>query len=109
MYDTRQERMKFYKSKVWERTRRLVMQRDNYECQECARNGRVTTFAHKPDKHKVLEIHHIESLKDNPEKALEMDNLETLCIKCHNKAEGRFQFRPPKPPKTNKWSHDEKW
>lgn len=100
------ERIKLYKSNAWIVTRRKVLERDNYECQECKKNGRVLTYAHKPDKQKVLEIHHIKPLETNPEMAFEMANLETLCIKCHNKKEGRFI---PGKRKVNKWAADERW
>ena len=42
--------------------------------------------------------------EEYPELALVHSNLETLCIRCHNKKEGRFFQRKP-----NKWAHDECW
>jgi 5-methylcytosine-specific restriction endonuclease McrA len=29
-------------------------------------------------------VHHIEHLGDNPDKALSLDNLESVCAACHN-------------------------
>lgn len=101
----KEERIKFYKSKAWQYIRYRVLERDNYECQECKRQGRVFTDFHKPDKHKRLDIDHIKSLARYPELALEMQNLETLCVKCHNKKENRFHKFQSK----NKWRHDEFW
>ncbi|PEU72993.1 alpha/beta hydrolase, partial [Bacillus thuringiensis] len=43
-------------------------------------------------------------LEHHPELALEIDNLETVCVDCHNKEHGRtFEKKP------NKWENDEKW
>lgn len=101
---TKQERLKFYKSKEWRAVREYVLQRDNYECQECKRNGKVLTNKEESlrDKHKRLDVDHIKDLEHHPELALEPENLETLCIKCHNKKHNRFVK------KEKKWN-DEKW
>ncbi|MGG0448254.1 HNH endonuclease, partial [Bacillus mycoides] len=47
---------------------------------------------------------HIKELEHHPELALDMDNLETVCVNCHNKEHGRMYEK-----KQNKWEHDEKW
>jgi len=99
------DRKKFYKSNAWQVTRMKVLERDNYECQHCKRDGKVTIHQNS-SKHKTLDIHHIKDLVDYPELAFDQENLITLCVKCHNKEENRFQKRKPK---KNKWSHDEKW
>ncbi|MED1603638.1 HNH endonuclease signature motif containing protein [Alkalihalophilus marmarensis] len=104
-YETEQQKKRFYKSKEWQLLRREVLERDNYECQECKRNGRVYTDNHDPDKHKRLDIDHIKEIEDHPELALEIDNLEVLCVKCHNKKHNRFKFKK----KENRWSEDERW
>ncbi|EFR8992811.1 HNH endonuclease, partial [Listeria monocytogenes] len=36
----------FYKSKAWVSIRKEVLKRDNYECQECKRQGKVFTDYH---------------------------------------------------------------
>jgi 5-methylcytosine-specific restriction endonuclease McrA len=81
-YDTREQRKKFYKTADWRRVRRYVLRRDNYECQWCKEDGRVTTTN--------LEVDHIEELEKRPDLRLEPDNLRTLCIDCHNKRHKRF-------------------
>ncbi|WP_256089682.1 HNH endonuclease, partial [Staphylococcus aureus] len=53
-------------------------------------------------KRKSLDVDHILSLEHHPEIAHDLNNLEKLCIKCHNKKEKRFIK------KANKWK-DEKW
>lgn len=40
-YKTRQQKRKFYDSPDWKQIREEVKQRDNYECQECKRQGKV--------------------------------------------------------------------
>ncbi|MED3116599.1 HNH endonuclease, partial [Bacillus thuringiensis] len=39
-YKTKQQKRKFYDSGEWKSIREQVKKRDNYECQECKRNGR---------------------------------------------------------------------
>lgn len=97
---TKDERIRFYKSKEWQITRKRVLERDNYECQQCKRDGKLTTY--DKSKRKSLDVDHILSLEHHPEFAHDLNNLETLCIKCHNKKEKRFIK------KENKWK-DEKW
>ncbi len=41
---TKDERIRFYKSKEWQTTRKRVLERDNYECQQCKRDGKLTTY-----------------------------------------------------------------
>lgn len=96
--------MRFYKSKQWRDVREQVLKRDNYECQACKRQGKVTTI--DKSKHKSLDVDHILELESHPELAYDMDNLETLCVSCHNKKHNRYQ---------SKWKmknenlKDEKW
>lgn len=66
----------FYKSVAWQKARELALVRDSYMCQKCLRNKRVT---------KANVVHHIKELRDYPNLALELDNLESLCHSCHNK------------------------
>jgi len=54
----------------------MVLVRDHYLCQSCKRNGRLTV---------ANTVHHIKELKNHPELALDMDNLETICPTCHNR------------------------
>ena len=72
----RQDRLKvFYDSTMWKRERLKALERDNYECQMCKRKGRYR---------RGRNVHHIKEVKDRPDLALTLDNLETLCIQCHN-------------------------
>lgn len=108
-YKTRAQKRKFYDSKEWKWLREKVKRRDNYECQECKRNGYVSIdtneYSESARRKKIaLVVDHIKELEEYPELALDMDNLETLCVECHNKKHGRVFERKP-----NKWEHDERW
>ncbi|GAX06955.1 HNH endonuclease [Secundilactobacillus pentosiphilus] len=66
----------FYHSSDWRSVRELVLRRDHFLCQECLRQGIV---------HTGNTVHHIVPLKDDWNKRLDLDNLETICLACHNK------------------------
>ena len=66
----------FYQSSQWRKMRRLCFERDNYECQRCKDDGKFS---------QAEVVHHIEHLKHNPLRALDMTNLISLCNVCHNK------------------------
>jgi len=67
----------FYNSTLWRKLRVQVLIRDNYLCQHCLAGGVVND--------KDLIVHHIVELKDDWSKRLDMENLEVVCISCHNK------------------------
>ena len=102
-YKTREQKRKFYDSKEWRQLREEVKRRDNYECQECKRNGYVTIdtneYSERAKRKKIkLVVDHIKELETHPDLALDIDNLETLCVKCHNEKHGRvFEFIYKKP------------
>jgi len=102
-YKTQQQKKTFYKSAAWQSLRQKVLERDNYECQECKRQGKVYTNYHDPDKHKRLDVDHIKEIEFFPELALDEDNCETKCVPCHNKKHHRFAHQ------VNRWEHDERW
>lgn len=98
---TKAARRRFYGSTKWRHLRRKRLELDNYECQWCKAEGKVTINADT-----VLEVDHIKELKDYPELALEVSNTRTLCKDCHNKRHRRFNYRSHK--KEKKWN-DEWW
>jgi 5-methylcytosine-specific restriction enzyme A len=69
----------FYKSKEWLTTRKLVLERQNYLCQQCLRENRIT---------KADMVHHKTEVKEDWSKRLDLSNLEGLCNSCHNKIHG---------------------
>ncbi|PEJ48227.1 alpha/beta hydrolase [Bacillus sp. AFS002410] len=108
-YKTKQQKRKFYDGVAWKQLRVEVKKRDNHECQECKRQGKVSIdtneYSERARRKKIqLVVHHIKELEHHPELALDMHNLETICVDCHNKEHGRdFSKR------VNKWAHDERW
>lgn len=74
-YIRRREKIhKFYKSSAWIKTREIALKRDLYICQDCG----------KPAEH----VHHIIRLSEanvgNPAVSLNLDNLVSLCHRCHD-------------------------
>lgn len=110
-YGTEQNKKRFYTGPKWYKgTREAVLERDNYECQLCKREGKVTTDSikqHGIKKKPTLNVHHIMELEYYPEHAYDMENLITVCIACHNKIHNRHecQFKRSQ----NKWADDEMW
>jgi len=71
----------FYKSRRWERKRRVVLRRDEYMCRECRRYGRTT---------KANTVHHIHPREVRPDLELDDRNLISLCESCHNAMHDRL-------------------
>ena len=70
----------FYHSPAWRRIRVLALQRDNYLCQVCLKKGVIK---------KATEVHHIRPIAKQPELALELENLQSLCWWCHEATKSR--------------------
>ena len=64
----------FYNSRSWKRIKDYRMSLDGGICTRCG--------------YKADLVHHIKEIKEAPELALDIDNLESLCHKCHNKEHG---------------------
>ena len=65
---------KIYNSKKWADVRQRVLLRDDYLCVECRKNGVET---------RATEVHHIIEVKDDISKAYDINNLESICHRCH--------------------------
>lgn len=111
-YRTERQKRGFYNSTAWKRLRQQALERDNYECQHCKEEGRVTVDSIKEQgkrKRIVLNVDHKYPIEKYPKLALVLDNLQTLCIYHHNLKEGRLaklerhQFKS----KRKKW--DDEW
>lgn len=79
---------RFYKSRAWQRARRLAYDRAGGLCEICLKRGRITPGE---------IVHHIkpmtpEAVKD-PSLALGLDNLMLLCRDCHGEI---HQIRKPR-------------
>ena len=68
----------FYKSKRWQHTRRSYLEKVGGLCERCLKKGlyRPAVIVH----HKIYLD---SSTINNPEIALNFDNLEALCRDCH--------------------------
>lgn len=89
-YATKARQVKFYNSHHWRGVnglRQRALKRDNFECQECKRQGKVhvdSNKVHGERKTIELNVHHIKEIETHPELALTLSNLETLCLFHHN-------------------------
>lgn len=72
----------WYHTPAHRRWRKLVMQKCNWLCQECLRQGRIKT---------ATEAHHIKELEAYPELALDVNNGEGLCWDCHELTKTRIK------------------
>lgn len=68
----------FYNTKAWREKRSYILSRDDYLCQECLKNNKYS---------EATDVHHIQRLRDAWDKRLDNDNLISLCIECHKKAD----------------------
>lgn len=66
----------FYHSKAWKKLREIALDRDNYLCQMCLEQGMITD---------AKIVHHIVYLDNDFNKALDLNNLMSVCHACHNK------------------------
>lgn len=70
---------KFYKSPAWRACREGYLRQHPF-CEECLKRGEYTPATHVHHKTWLNE----DNVKD-PAVALSWDNLEAVCIECHNK------------------------
>ena len=72
---------KFYNSKGWRTLSKARLQGDGYRCVKCGK------FA--------SEVDHIKAIQtpDGWELRLDYDNLQSLCLECHNEKHERFKRR----------------
>lgn len=75
----RKEVEAFYNSKEWRRHSRAYRS-EHPLCEPCQREGRVTA---------AQQVHHKEEISKRPDLAYEWDNLESVCIQCHNEMRKR--------------------
>ena len=72
----------FYDSREWKSIRKVVMSRDLGLCLICRSKG-VISYADV--------VHHIIELKEDNGKALDTNNLISLCSCCHNKVHSQYK------------------
>lgn len=91
--------LSFYHTAAWKRVRAMALQRDCGMCQDCMDRFRAG-YGIRP--HRAQMVHHIISLEERPDLALDLNNLRSLCNECHNREhpeKGR-QARQDEPPAT---------
>ena len=64
---------------AWVRATKRILKRDNYLCQECMRQGRLTPLKVRPRDHAVDHI--TPKARGGTD---EDDNLQSLCAPCHS-------------------------
>jgi 5-methylcytosine-specific restriction protein A len=74
-----QELQAFYDSPQWRRMRAIKIKCTPY-CEECYRQGSISEA-------KIVD--HILPIKDCPDRRLDLTNLQSLCLSCHNKKHGK--------------------
>ncbi|HJJ05790.1 MAG TPA: HNH endonuclease [Clostridiaceae bacterium] len=95
------QKKRFYSDIDWIKLSAEILERDNFECQECKKEGKLTIKQHK----KKLDIHHIKELETNPELAYVKSNLETVCVHHHNILDNKkFNVN-----KKEKFMNEERW
>ena len=62
----------YYQHRHWKVIRIKALKRDNYQCQECKRQGRIK---------EAQMVDHVIPKKQGG--SLELDNLQSLCNSCH--------------------------
>lgn len=78
---TREPRAKHYARKEWKELRKQALERDEYQCQSCDMSE-----SENQDEFGVgLNVHHLTDIDefDDPRDADTIENLETLCSRCH--------------------------
>lgn len=65
----------FYTSAEWLKLAAMARAEQHNECQRCKAAGYYAPCE---------IVHHKLRVKEHPERALDLDNLECLCQKCHN-------------------------
>ena len=71
----------FYGRRAWQRLREQVLHDANYQCAGCG----VSLIG----KGRKAHVHHRKALNSTPALALEPQNLQALCVRCHNTIEPR--------------------
>ena len=81
----------FYVSWTWRKCRQKFAEKRGHLCERCLAHGIIQPGT----KDRPLEVHHKIPLTDqnlnDPNVALNWDNLELLCKDCHEKEKGRKQ------------------
>lgn len=64
----------FYNTKEWNQLRDYKRRLEHYECERCRKKGKYK---------RGINVHHKKYVRNFPELALCLSNLECLCDECH--------------------------
>ena len=70
----------FYHSAAWKHIRAVALMRDGGMCQDCMDRMRAG-IGIMPNR--AVMVHHIIPRSERPDLELDMDNLISLCLSCH--------------------------
>lgn len=73
----------FYHTTAWKKARAERLRMDHGMCAECMRLYEAGLLR---GPRRATVVHHVKPLKEYPELALRLDNLESLCERHHNEA-----------------------
>lgn len=73
----------FYLTKEWIMLRERKRAIEHYECERCRKRGRYSPCE---------AVHHKLYLRDRPDLALDIKNLECLCKECHYQEHHKFKI-----------------
>lgn len=79
-----------YRDKRWPALRTMAKRRDGWACVKCG------------SKHR-LQVDHIAPVRNAPERAFDLDNLQTLCGPCHGAKTRLEAGHPELSPERRKW------
>ncbi|CAM5476370.1 HNH endonuclease [Frigidibacter albus] len=61
-----------YRTPQWKALRFMARRRDGFACVQCGKKGRI-------------EVDHVKPIRTHPALALDLGNLQCLCIACHSR------------------------
>ena len=74
------DRQKLYSRAMWRQLRSAVLERDGHKCQKCGAGNTGPRSIH---------THHIQEWLKHPNRRFDIDNIVTLCRKCHEWVHGK--------------------
>ena len=92
----------FYHSKEWKRIRMDALMRDGGMCQDCMDKFRAGLIR-KP--RRAVMVHHIIPRSERPDLELVMDNLRSLCARCHEEHHPEKRSKPKRKTEAGRTGH----
>lgn len=79
-----------YRTPQWQALRLQAKRRDDFKCVRCGARGK-------------LEVDHVRGIRDAPDLAYDLANLQTLCPACHSRKTAIEVGFAPLDPKRQEW------